>query len=166
MATAAVLVVLTFAWPTVAGVLSGSSGAYWASNAAWRNDGRPLGGWLTGLWARGLHVPAVLIAVLLAALVVLRWRNRYEDTPPDRLGSWASVYLLYILLTAPPSAGIVRHALLALVLLGQAGPMAQTRSRRARAALTIGVVVSELVLQYLWVRYVFVVENPEFARIP
>ncbi|MBM6400944.1 hypothetical protein [Phycicoccus sonneratiae] len=157
---------LAFLWPVLAGVISGSAAAYSETLKAWRSDGLSVGGWFSGLWTNGLQVPAVLAAVLLVALVALRLRRRVPDGPADHLGTWAGAYLVFVLATAPPNAGIIRHTLLTLVPLGTVGPMAADLPPRRRAVLLGVVVVLEVVLMWLWVRYVFVVADPDAARIP
>lgn len=157
---------LAFLWPVLAGVISGSPTAYSTTLQAWRADGLSVGGWFSGLWTNGLQVPAVLAAVLLAALVVLRLRRRTPQGAADHLGTWAGAYLVFVLATAPPNAGIIRHTLLTLVPLGALGPMAAGLTPRRRALLLGAVVAVEVVLMWMWVRYVFVVGDVSSARIP
>lgn len=157
---------LAFLWPVLAGVISGSATAYSTTLKAWRSDGLSVGGWFSGLWTNGLQVPVVLFVVILVALVALRLRRRTPDGPADHLGTWAGVYLLFVLATAPPNAGIVRHTLLTLVPLGTLGPMASHLTPRRRAVLLAVVVALEVVLQWVWIRYVFVVADVSAARIP
>ncbi|QIM21431.1 hypothetical protein G7075_10345 [Phycicoccus sp. HDW14] len=157
---------LAFLWPVLAGVISGSATAYSTTLKAWRSDGLSVGGWFSGLWTNGLQVPVVLFVVILVALVALRLRRRTPDGPADHLGTWAGVYLLFVLATAPPNAGIVRHTLLTLVPLGTLGPMAAHLTPRRRAVLLAVVVALEVVLQWVWIRYVFVVADVSAARIP
>ena len=163
---AAALGTLSFAWAVTAGLITGDIRAYWKTFGAWRSDGTPVGGWFTGLWNEGLPHVAIAMVAIMAALVYLRWRRRRERVPADLLGGWAGIYLFFVLLTAPPNAGIVRHLLLTLVPLGMAGPMAVALPARRRAVLLGVVVLVEIALQWLWVRYVFVVADPTRAPIP
>ncbi len=162
------LSLMAFAWPAIAGLIAHSPMAYFDTLAAWTGNGRTGEGWFIGLWNLGLHLEAALMVALVIMIFYLRWRRRGDDTPPDHLGAWAGIYMLFVLMTTPPGTGIIRHALLTLVPLGTFGPMSTRQlSGRARAALLGVVLVAELALQWWWVANVLIVnDSPSESLLP
>lgn len=158
-----VLGVLSFVWPATVGVMTGDPGAYFASAASWVRAGGLRGGWIGGIWALGMAPVAVLLAMCLLALVLLRVRRGLWSGPNDHLGPWAGVYLLFILGTTTISTSVFRYALFALVPLGSVG----LEGRKAPPKLWWALVPVALLLQWVWLRYVMIVDvSPSMSRPP
>lgn len=158
VAAAAGLGVISLGWPATVAVMTGRLTGYTDVLAAWSRDGKTAESWVVGVWSQGHPALAVVIVLLITGLVVVRWRHRTDPLPEDRIGTWAAVYLLFMLVATPIGTGVFRHALLTLV------PLAPLATRpapgapmRRRLWLVVAVVVAELVLQYVWITEVFVV---------
>lgn len=142
-------------WPSVAGALSGFD----SGNRAAQAVSSSTLGWFGTLWS--VHALLVLVPVAISLWVVrLAWRERSTWGP--ELAAWGAAYPVFVLLTTPPTPGFVRYMMLAfpLSLAGVGTPSTPVRRRW----IGIGVLCAELlVLQYLWIRYSFVVD-PDPSR--
>jgi hypothetical protein len=92
--------------------------------------------------------------------VRLAWAERGRLGP--ELATWAAVYPVFVLAATPPTPGFLRYFMFAFPFgVAAVGPKDARRSRRLLGVLLTCAVM--LVLQYLWVRYSFVVD-PDPSR--
>lgn len=161
---AAGLGIISLGWPVTVSLMTGRLTGYTDVLAAWSRDGKAAESWVVGVWSQGHPALAVVIVLLIAGLAVVRWHHRTDPLPDDRIGTWAAVYLLFMLVATPIGTGVFRHALLTLVplapLVTSPGPGAPTRRR---LWVVLAVVAVELALQYVWITEIFVVH---LDRIP
>lgn len=155
-AASATVACLAFAiWPVVAGLVTGQADAYTRTQTGWHGD-TDTGAWPSWLShlappdLRGVLGLVILAAVLALALVpsARRWGTEIR--------LWGPVYVLYLLVATRPIPSMARF----LVLLVLPWVPAPVRPGRGVAVATIAItVVVGLVLQWLWVREYFVVDD-------
>ena len=164
MGVAAGLGVISLGWPATVSLMTGRVTGYADVLAAWSRDGSTAESWVVGVWSQGHPALAVVIVLLVLGLAVVRWRHRTDPLPEDRIGTWAAVYLLFMLVATPIGTGIFRHALLTLVPFAPLATRPEPGAATRRRLWVVGVVVVvELVLQYVWITEVFVVH---VGRVP
>ena len=140
------LAVAGFAWPWIAGLITGRSDAYLQTEMSWwegyvgREVFLPLTPWFR-MFGTYLGLPGLLVPLLAAALFVAWLRRRSLRTMGSDLIAWAGSYALYLFAVFLPQQSIFRLVLLPLAPLF--GEPALTGSRRRRA----GVLTACLALQ-------------------
>jgi hypothetical protein len=162
----AVGVALTFAiWPAIAGVVTGSPGAYFATQRDWLDSGPGPSwtSWLGFLYGeRGVAASVFVVLVVLAlALLVARPQARLWG---QELRSWALAYPLYLLASTRATSSVFRYAMLAVVPwwpFPEAGR--HLASRRARWGLVLVVATLGFCSQLLWLRWYFVIGPRSFT---
>ena len=138
-------------WPWIASQLAGSAGADRA-RAVLAAPGAK--GWFGILWS--VEPWSVIVPLVLAA-----WFVRLAISDRGRLGpelaAWAAAYPVFVLAVTPPTPGFLRYFMLAFPLsVGAIGSRDATVRRRLLSIAAVCVVM--LVLQYLWLRFSFVVD--------
>ena len=171
VATSAWGCAIGFSWPVIAGIVTGRSDAYLATELSWRRDwvaGEagfvPLRGFwdAAGFWFRtwGLGETAghvVLVALILACAAVLALDPRVRRLGAD-VRLWAGSYLLYLLAVFFPQSSVFR---LLVPLSPLWGAVAVPRSRVWRA----GVLALCLLGQWWWIYNMYALGN-SFWQIP
>lgn len=134
-----------FAWPTVANGLAGSPIAGRLQVSFQR---APLG-WF-GALQRDAPVLLPFLVLIVAALMLLAWRNRHFWG--IEMATWAVSYPLFVLTVASISAGILRYLLLAfplgLMLIGTAKSTTRTRVSLIGVVCLLGILA-----QAWWIRH-------------
>jgi hypothetical protein len=111
---AAAAVGLVLLWPVVAGVVTGRSDAYFATQRAWGNELSLQGSYL-GWFFGGSDHEAATKAVLALLVLLVTVAVPAGRTWPLEQRLWALVYGLYLALTLRPTSSIERYALLVAV---------------------------------------------------
>ena len=144
-----------FLWSFVAGLAQGSGVV---SRAATSVAASHLG-WFDILWSISPWV-VLVPAVLSVWFIRLAWNER------DRLGTdlatWAAVYPVFVLAATPPTPGFFRYFMFAFPF-GVAAVGRRGARPERRLIGVLAMCLGMLVLQYLWVRYSFVVD-PDPSR--
>jgi hypothetical protein len=139
-----------FLWSTVGGWLQGSDVV---SRAGSRVGAADLG-WFDILWTISPWV-VLVPAVLSLWFVRLAWSER-ERLGAD-LATWAAAYPIFVFVVTAPTPGFLRYFMFAFPFgVAAVGTIDMERSRRLVGVLAI--CAGMLVLQYLWVRYSFVID--------
>ena len=109
----AALVVSSFAWPTVVGVVSGLPSAFFDVQAAWgqRPESGPFVLWLSWAWDAHGVVGVVLLVGLVATYTALIM-GRHGRWLAVELRVWALAYPLYLLAVVRPITSMWRFLLL------------------------------------------------------
>lgn len=166
IAAAAIAIVCGFGWQVIAAVVTGDSGAYLATELAWRRNWLsggvegfiPFEGWVQAsqLWFAQWGMPQAWGPVALALLVVAAGAALIYAKSVRALGAdlrlWSASYLLYLLAVFFPQSSTFR---LLLPLSPLWGAVAVPRSRLWR----IGVLALCLVAQGLWIHGVYALGN-------
>jgi hypothetical protein len=143
-------------WPAVTGLVAGDWSAYGDTQRAWRGiAGNRPDTWLVSLAHGAPAVRWIVIFVFLAALVLIA-RNARQWSLGMRV--WTVAYPVFILALTPPTSSLFRY----LVLAGPAwwpapGIGQRVRSPGARVGLALAVAVVGVALQFLWLRWYFVI---------
>ena len=94
-------------------------------------------------------------------MILAAWFVRLAISDRGRLGpelaAWAAVYPVFVLAVTPPTPGFFRYFMLAFPLSVGAVGSRETPMRRRLVSVAVVCVVL-LILQYLWVRFSFVVD--------
>lgn len=169
---AAVAVVVGFAWQVIAGVVTGDSGAYLATELAWRRNWIgdstgsfiPVDGWVqaAGFWFTqwGLGPVAGYVALVLLVLgtaAVLLFAPQVKRLGVE-LRLWSASYLIYLLLVFFPQSSIFR---LLLPISPLWGALAVPPSRAWRLA----VLAAALLGQWWWIYNMYGLGNT-YWQIP
>lgn len=172
LALGALAVVVGFAWQVIAGIATGDSGSYLATELAWRRNWLvestetfiPFEGWLQGtafwfqLWGLGPVAGYIVVGLGIAALAALLIWSRHVRAVGVEIRLWSAAYLVYLLAVFFPQSSIFR---LLLPLSPLWGAVAAPRSIRYR------VVVLALCLagQWWWIYNVYAIGNT-YWQIP
>ncbi|MDQ1569627.1 MAG: hypothetical protein QOF79_301 [Actinomycetota bacterium] len=161
IAATLITAVLGYAWPAIAGVVTGVPDAYTATELSWRapyvgwGPLVPFASWVDGItwWSAWIHLPiagtfsvvVLIIAVLLFAVVMF-------SPPVRRLGIdlrlWVASWVIYLLAVFFPQSSVFRLLLPTFPLLGA---LAQPRSIGYR----VGIVLLCIAGQIGWVYFAF-----------
>jgi hypothetical protein len=150
------LVASAAVWPVVTGLVVGDWSAYDDTQRAWRGmAGHRPDTWFGSLAHGAPAVRWILLIASLAALFVVARRARQWS-----LGTrvWILAYPVFILALTPPTSSVFRY----LLLLGPAwwpapGIGQRVVSTRARVGLALVVALVGIALQFLWLRWYFVI---------
>jgi hypothetical protein len=165
-------VVTGFAWQVVAGVVTGDSGAYLATELAWRRNWLgetgaafvPFDGFVLGaaFWFGSWGLGAVAGYIVLAASVVALTAVLLFEPHVKRMGVesrlWSASYLLYLLAVFFPQSSVFR---LLVPLSPMWGAVAMPRSLWWR----IGVLAACLIGQWWWIYNMYALGNA-YWQIP
>lgn len=169
---AAVAVVAGFAWQFIATAVTGDSGAYLATELAWRRNwiaddsGRfvPVEGWIQAAgfwftqWGLGATVGyAALVLLILGVAAALLFAPQVKRLGVE-LRLWSASYLIYLLLVFFPQSSIFR---LMLPISPLWGAVALPTSRGWR----IGVLAAALLGQWWWIYNMYGLGNT-YWQIP
>lgn len=139
-----------FLWSLVAGLIQKSA----VTSRAGAAMGAEHVGWFGILWS--ISPWSVVVPVVLAIWFVrLAWSER--GRLGAELATWAGAYPIFVLAVTPPTPGFLRYFMFAFPFGVAAVGMSDTEPRRRVVGVLI-VCLGMLVLQYLWVRYSFVVD--------
>lgn len=140
-------------WPLTCGLVTGELDGYRLTQAAWSNEAEVLSTWLGT--ALGDPIALLLVAFFLGGASWLAIRRGAAGWGDD-LRAWVIVYPLFILGVSGPSTSVFRYLTLT-VLPAWPFPDISTRIRStpARVVVILGVMTVGTVLQYYWLRYVF-----------
>lgn len=166
----ALATVVGFAWPRIAGLVTGEPDAYLETELAWRrgwtgDDGgfAPFSGWpqAAAVWADIWGVPvgagyALLAALVVVAAAVILWGARRAGAV---LSLWGAAYVVYLLAVFFPQSSVFR-LLLPLAPLACA-LLAWPRSRALRAVVLALCIVG----QWAWIHGMYGLGNT-FWLIP
>jgi hypothetical protein len=159
-------------WTTVAGALAGDE-AVRAGSGPLTGSARASSmlrsfafGWFGDLWRAGGTVPVVLLALVLVIVLVgtLVAAGRFGVAQEVRV--WGASYVLFVILVTPVTPGVVRYLLLATPLLVVLAVAPLTRGPvAARAIGFVAVLALGLWSQWLWIRYLYILD-PAPALLP
>lgn len=165
-------VVVGFAWQVIAGIVTGDSGAYLATELAWRRnwlgdsgagfipvDGfvQAAGFWFTR-WGLGAVTGYVFLALLVAAVTALLLFSPAVKKLGVEVRLWSASYLVYLLLVFFPQSSIFR---LLVPISPLWGALAVPRSRAWR----LGVLALALLGQWWWIYNMYALANT-YWQIP
>ncbi|OZD53476.1 hypothetical protein CH252_11845 [Rhodococcus sp. 06-1477-1B] len=165
-------VVVGFAWQVIAGIVTGDSGAYLATELAWRRnwlgdsgagfipvDGfvQAAGFWFTR-WGLGAVTGYVFLALLVAAVTALLLFSPAVKKLGVEVRLWSASYLVYLLLVFFPQSSIFR---LLVPISPLWGALAVPRSRAWR----LGVLALALIGQWWWIYNMYALANT-YWQIP
>lgn len=151
-------VLMGFSWQVLAGIVTGDSGAYLATEMAWRRNWilgdasffpfegfvTATGFWFGSVWGLGAEVGYVVLAVGVVAVTAILLFVPQVKRLGVEVRLWSASYLLYLLLVFFPQSSIFR---LLVPLSPLWGALALPRSTPWRA----GVLVACLVGQWWWI---------------
>jgi hypothetical protein len=155
-------VILGYAWPIIAGVVTGNQNAYEATEFAWREQyigsGSliPFAPWIQAAnwWSDyiGVHVPGLAVGVLVvvvALFAILMFSPWVKSIGVD-LRLWVASWIIYLLAVFFPQSSVFRLLMPAFPLLAALG---QVRSRTVRIAILALFVVGQIEWIYIcwWV---------------
>jgi len=155
-----------FAWQLIAGWVTGDSGAYLATELAWRRNwiaGEsafvPLEGFVTGtafwfgsVWGLGAAVGYVALGAGVVLIGMLLLFEPHVRRLGVELRLWSASYLVYLLLVFFPQSSIFR---LLLPLSPLWGAFAVPRSTAWR----VGVLITGLIAQWWWIYNMYALGN-------
>ncbi|WP_207555817.1 hypothetical protein [Intrasporangium flavum] len=160
-------------WSTITGIVAGRSAGTRLGNGPLSGTARASSmlrsfefGWFGGLWRAG--GPAVVLLLALAVVILLLGAvllARRLDVPPE-LCAWGVAYVVFVLLVTPVTPGVIRYLLLAAPFLATA--LAALLRNRPSAAKVAGLIVVTLLAlwgQWLWIRYLYILD-PAPALLP
>jgi hypothetical protein len=151
-------------WPLVAGLVVGDVSAYGDTERAWRTfGGNQPDTWLGSLLHGAPLARWLFVLALAGVLIAIAWRAR-AWTHGTR--GWTVAYPVFILAVNPPAFSIFRYALL----IGAAswplpGVGDRVGTRSTRLLLVTSVLVLGVALQFLWLRWYFVL-TPDARGAP
>lgn len=172
LALGGVSVIVGFAWQTIAAIVTGDSGAYLATELAWRrnwtgeSDGGfvPVDGWVraVGFWFTQWGLGAVAGYVFLVLLIggvtaALLWLPAVKKLGVE-VRLWSASYLVYLLLVFFPQSSVFR-LLVPISPLWGAFAVPQNRVWRA------GVLAAALLGQWWWIYNMYALGN-QYWQIP
>ncbi|MGM7672011.1 hypothetical protein [Microbacterium sp. A93] len=171
VALGALATVTGFAWQVAAGLVTGDSGAYLATELSWRRNWgvgsegfMPFDGWVQAaqFWFTQWGLPGWWGLIALILLVVGAGGALLFAPPVRRLGVdlrlWSASYLLYLLAVFFPQSSTFR---LLMPLTPLWGAVAVPRSRVYR----YGMLLLCLLGQWLWIYHVYALGNT-FWQVP
>ncbi|MGM7697461.1 hypothetical protein [Microbacterium sp. A84] len=171
VALGALATVTGFAWQVAAGLVTGDSGAYLATELSWRRNWgvgsegfMPFDGWVQAaqFWFTQWGLPGWWGLIALILLVVGAGGALLFAPPVRRLGVdlrlWSASYLLYLLAVFFPQSSTFR---LLMPLTPLWGAVAVPRSRVYR----YGMLLVCLLGQWLWIYHVYALGNT-FWQVP
>ena len=139
-----------FLWSLTAGLASGSA----VTSRAGAFAGATHIGWFDILWS--ISPWAVLVPTVLSV-----WFLRLAWSERRRLGgdlaAWAAAYPIFVLAVTPPTPGFLRYYMFAFPFGVAAVGTADMKPTRRLTGLLV-ICIGMLSLQYLWVRYSFVID--------
>lgn len=164
-----------FAWPAIAGVVTGDPGAYLDTELAWRRgwvgteEFAPVEGWFAAadvwfaVWGLPAGMAPVAVVALVAALTALVLFLPAVRRVGPELRMWAASYLIYLLLVFFPQSSIFRLMVpLAPAMAGAAVlPGSGRRARLVRA----GVMVVCLAGQWAWIWFMWA-RGSDYWQVP
>jgi len=166
VALGALAVVSGFAWPLIAGCVTGDPGAYLSTELAWRRSWipgeasfLPVEGFLSGtafwfgtVWGLSPLLGYVVLVVIIVGLAAVLLFEPHVRRLGVELRLWSASYLVYLLLVFFPQSSIFR---LLLPLSPLWGAFALPRSRVWR----VGVLVVGLIAQWWWIYNMYALGN-------
>ncbi|KAA9111570.1 hypothetical protein F6B43_00655 [Microbacterium rhizomatis] len=172
VALSALAVVVGFAWQVIAGIVTGDSGAYLATELAWRRNWLaggdsgfvPFDGFFRGAafwfgsWGLGEVTGYVVLAVAVMAVAALLLFEPHVRRLGVELRLWIASYLGYLLVVFFPQSSLFRLLLPISPLWGAA---AMPRSRVWR----VGVLAACLLGQWWWIYNMYALGNT-YWQIP
>ncbi|WP_438352577.1 hypothetical protein [Microbacterium sp. CJ88] len=172
VALGALAVVVGFAWQVIAGVATGDSGAYLATELAWRRNWLPAsdGGFLPfdgfvqgaafwfGTWGLGPVTGYVVLALAVVAIAVLLLFEPHVKRLGVELRLWSASYLVYLLAVFFPQSSLFRLLLPLSPLWGAAAVPRSTPWR-------IAVLAACLLGQWWWIYNMYALGNT-YWQIP
>jgi hypothetical protein len=158
VALGALAVLVGFSWQLLASLVTGDSGAYLATELAWRRNWIsdasggffPLDGFLQGVafwfttWGLGAVTGYVVLAVVVAGIAALLLFEPHVRRLGVELRLWTASYLVYLLAVFFPQSSIFR---LLVPVSPLWGAIAMPRSRAWR----VGVLIVCLIGQWWWI---------------
>jgi len=165
-------VVTGFSWQIIAGIVTGDSGAYLATELAWRRNWMgdtgagflPFDGFVQGAgfwfesWGLGSVTGYIVLAASVAGVAALLMFEPHVRRMGVESQLWSASYLVYLLAVFFPQSSIFR---LLLPLSPMWGAVAMPRSRIWR----IGVLAACLLGQWWWIYNMYALGNT-YWQIP
>jgi hypothetical protein len=153
--------VATALWPALAGVITGVPDAYLTTLSAWPGfSGSALASPLAAMVASSRTLLIISVASLATVALALRLLPGQRRWGPELTG-WAIAYPLYIFMVSSATFSVARYLLLAFPLALLWAPDTESETQRRRQHVVVGIlVVSGLVLQWVWVTKVLVFAGP------
>ena len=161
VAATIITALLGYAWPALAGIVTGVPDAYTATELSWRAPYVGWGGlvpfssWIEGIdwWSAWIHIPVSgAISVIVLLIAVALFGAAMFSRPVRRLGVdlrlWVASWVIYLLAVFFPQSSVFRLLLPTFPLLGA---IAQPRSIVYR----VGIVLVFIVGQIGWIYFAF-----------
>jgi hypothetical protein len=128
-----------------------------ASSRAQTLANHPVLGWYSGLTSIWGWPGAVFLIIVSASLVYFSTFGTMTGSWGLEVRTWLCAYPIFILAVTPVTAGVLRYLLLAFPLPLLVIPSSPNRGTSwARTCILVGVCLTGLILQILWVKYSFV----------
>ena len=148
---------LGFAWPVIAGLVTGRADAYYVTEMAWRSgmSFSPFSGFIVAFQsALGGPIGVLVFAILVANLVYLFFTKAVRELGEVRW--FAASYLLYLLAVFFPQSSTWRLLLPVFVLSGALVAALNERARRY-------VLVFFLITQVIWIWTCWMYQAPDYS---
>ncbi|WP_270886478.1 hypothetical protein [Pedococcus sp. 5OH_020] len=143
------------AWPTLASSLMGDTARFNRGADVVSGLGAD---WFATSWA-SLGLPGIVLVLSVMAVLVISAVSSRSAAWGFELRVWSVAYPLYVMAVTPITAGVLRYALLAPTLgLLAVGIPRSGRPTRGQMALVVLAAVVGLVCQWLFVRYLLVLD--------